>query len=317
MKTTPKDFFLWIGIIITLYVSAVSLLTLLFQYIDVLFGDVIKSAFYDPFSGAIRFAIASLIVIFPLYIYLTRIINKDIRQNSAKKEIGVRKWLIFLTLFVAGVTIIVDLIVLINTFLGGEEMTYGFILKVLSVLVIMGGVFMYYLYDLRGVWENSEKTSKMIGGIVSALVLSTIIGGFFIIGSPQSMRDIRYDQDKISGLRSIQRQIISFYQQKGELPLKLEDLEDPLVGFNLPKDSQTEKSYKYEVVEGLTFKLCADFNKESRGYEEDIEKLIQLDGNSLNFRRVFDDENWAHGAGEVCFKRTIDPDKFPQIKERF
>ena len=33
-----------------------------------------------------------------------------------KLSLGVRKWLIYLTLFIAGAAVIIDLIVLINTF---------------------------------------------------------------------------------------------------------------------------------------------------------------------------------------------------------
>ncbi|MFC1731930.1 DUF5671 domain-containing protein [candidate division KSB1 bacterium] len=311
MKTTPKDFFLSIGAFAALYISAVSLLTLLFQYIDVLFKDVLDT-FYDPYSGAIRFSIASLIIIFPLYLYLTRLINEDIRANPEKKEVGVRKWLIYLTLFIAGVTIIVDLIVLINTFLGGEELTFGFILKVISVLVVIGGVFAYYLYDLRGKWEASKSLSQTIGGIVSLLVLSAIVGGFFIIGSPQTQRLVRFDQDKINNLSNIQWQVVNFYQQKERLPENLEELEDPLTGFILPKDSQSEKEYGYVRAEDLKFQLCAEFNKESRGYSIDEPRAVKSINSQYGYG--FEEENWAHGVGETCFERTIDPDKFPPIK---
>lgn len=311
MKTTPKDFFFWSGAIIALYVSAVSLLTLLFQYIDILFKDPLD-VYYDPYSGAIRFAIASLIIIFPLYLYLTRLINQDIRQNPEKKEVSVRKWLVSLTLFVAGITIIIDLIVLINTFLGGEELTYGFILKILSVLVVIGGVFLYYLYDLRGKWETLKSTSQMIGGVVSLIVLATIVSGFFIIGSPQTQRLVRFDQDKINDLSSIQWQIVNFYQQKERLPETLEELEDPLIGFILPQDSQTEVEYGYVQVEDLKFQLCAEFNKESRGYSTDDLRVVKIASSPYGYG--LENENWAHGEGETCFERTIDPDKFPPIK---
>jgi hypothetical protein len=313
-KTTPKDFFLWVGAIVTLYVSAISLLTLLFQYIDILFNDPLKN-FYDPYSGAIRFAIASLIIIFPLYIYLTRILNQDIRLNPEKKDVGVRKWLIYLTLFVAGVTVIIDLIILINTFLGGEELTYGFILKVFSVLVVIGGVFLYYLYDLKGKWEADRKLSQTIGAFVVVAIVAVIVYGFFVMGSPQSQRLVRFDQEKIRDLSSIQWQIINFYQQKERLPENLEELKDPLTGFILPEDSQTESAYGYTFISGLTFELCADFNKESRYYEEGV-KSPELAQRSIQYRPIFDDENWTHGVGETCFERTIDPDKFPTIKER-
>lgn len=316
--TTPKDFFLWVGTIVALYVSAVSLLMLLFQYIDILFEDPLRS-FYDPYSGAIRFSMASLIIIFPLYLFLSRLINQNIRQNPEKKEVSVRKWLIYLTLFVAGVTIIVDLIVLINTFLGGKELTSGFILKVFSVLVVIGGVFLYYFYDLRGKWEHSKTASQSIGVAVSLIVLSAVVGGFFIIGSPQTQRLIRFDHEKIGDLSGIQWQIVNFYQQKEQMPETLEDLSDPLVGFVLPEDPQSGTAYGYKLVGDLTFELCADFNKESRGYESgDNSKPaspVMLD-RSLQYGYGIDDVNWAHGVGETCFERTIDPDKFPPLNKR-
>ncbi|NQV93363.1 hypothetical protein HQ403_02590 [Candidatus Kaiserbacteria bacterium] len=311
MKTTPKDFFFSVGAFAALYISAVSLLTLLFQYIDILFKDALDT-FYDPYSGAIRFSIASLIIIFPLYVYLTRLINQDIRMNPEKKEVGVRKWLIYLTLFVAGATIIIDLIVLINTFLGGEELTSGFILKVISVLVVIGGVFLYYLYDLRGKWETSKSLSQTIGGIVSILILSAIVGGFFIIGSPQTQRLIRFDQDKINDLSSIQWQIVNFYQQKERFPKSLDELEDPLVGFIVPKDSQTGNDYIYNLGEGTLFELCANFNKESRGYAMGESRIVKPINSEYGYG--LENENWTHGEGEACFERTIDPDKFPPLK---
>lgn len=314
MKTTPKDFFLSIGAFAALYISAVSLLTLVFQYIDILFKDTLNT-FYDPYSGAIRFSIASLVIIFPLYVYLTRLINQDIRLHPKKKEVGVRKWLIFLTLFVAGATIIIDLIVLINTFLGGEELTLAFILKVVSVLVVIGGVFIYYMHDLRGKWENSKSLSQTIGGIVSLLVLAAIVAGFFIIGSPQTQRLVRFDQDKINDLSSIQWQVVNFYQQKERLPDTLVELEDPLIGFILPQDSQTGKEYSYAKVEGLKFQLCAEFNKESRGNSMDTPQPVKVE-TSLRYGYGFEDENWVHGVGETCFERTIDPDKFPPLKRQ-
>ncbi|MAF59484.1 MAG: DUF5671 domain-containing protein [Candidatus Pacebacteria bacterium] len=301
-KMTPKDFFLWVAATVALYVSAVSLLALLFEYIDVVFADPLRSY---QFSGPIRFAMASLIIIFPLYIYLTRKLNQDIRVNPEKKDIGIRKWLLFLTLFIAGITIVIDLIVLINTFLGGQELTTAFLLKVLSVLVVIGGIFFYYLKDLKGKWEREPQMSKNIGWLVSAVVLLSIVGGFFIIGSPQTQRLLRIDQEKVNDLSSIQHQITSFYQQKERLPRDLDELSDPLVGFILPTDPQTDENYGYSVKGTLTFELCAEFNKESSEKET---RAIRTP-----FGKVVD-SNWAHGVGEVCFERTIDPDKFPPLK---
>ena len=40
-KVTPKDFFLWAGAMLSLYVSVFSLLSLIFSYIDRAFPDAL------------------------------------------------------------------------------------------------------------------------------------------------------------------------------------------------------------------------------------------------------------------------------------
>ena len=66
LKATPKDVFLWLGAMISLYASAISFLGLLFAYVNYLFPDVTQGyyydEYYDPYSGAVRTAMAFLIV---------------------------------------------------------------------------------------------------------------------------------------------------------------------------------------------------------------------------------------------------------------
>ena len=45
-KTSPRDFFLHLLAIITLYLSAVALATLLFQYINLAFPDQLENGFF-------------------------------------------------------------------------------------------------------------------------------------------------------------------------------------------------------------------------------------------------------------------------------
>jgi len=97
-KVTPKDFFLWVGAMAALYFSVGSFIILSFEYIERLVGTTAVIG-YDPYSDSIRFAIASLIVLFPVYVIITRMLQGDIRNNPEKKNIWVRKWLIFLTVF--------------------------------------------------------------------------------------------------------------------------------------------------------------------------------------------------------------------------
>ena len=310
IKVSPKDFFLYLGVMAALYVSVVSLLTLWFGYINVIFPDQLE-LFRRLYSSSIRISIASLLIIFPLYLFLTRLLNQCLRQNPEKKDLWIRKWLIYLPLFVAGVTIIIDLVVLVNTFLGGE-LTVRFILKVLAVLVVIGSGFGYYFYDLRGKWGEDVKTSKVIGWIAALVVLVSIVSGFFIIGSPQTQRLLRFDQQKVNHLQTIQFQIVNYWQDKENLPGELKDLEDSISGFIVPVDPESREPYPYEVISDLTFTLCADFNLQSQEQGDKVPQPVPV------YRgEYFEGGTWQHKAGNVCFERTIDPDRFPLTKKRF
>lgn len=150
-KTTPKDFFLHLLSIVTLYYSAVSFTVLLFQYVNVLLPDVLEGGGNFRNSGAfqlIRWQIASLIVVFPTYVITSWHLTKLYTREPEKRNLRVRKWLVYFTLFVAALIIIGDLVTLVYNLLGGET-TVRFLLKVAAVLFVAGSVFGYYFTDLR------------------------------------------------------------------------------------------------------------------------------------------------------------------------
>src|SRR4051812_9132922 len=84
-KVTPKDFFLWIGAIVALYASVIAFMALLFDYINYAFPDALNS-YVDPYGSSIRYEIATLVVLFPVFLLLIRFIRKDIIQVPTKKE---------------------------------------------------------------------------------------------------------------------------------------------------------------------------------------------------------------------------------------
>ena len=305
-KMTPKDFFLYIGSMAALYVSTFSLIALFFQYIDTLFPDPL--AYYrDFYSTAMRLQIASLIVIFPVYLFLTKLTSRDARAMPEKKNLGIRKWLIYITLFIAGIAVLADLVMLLNTFLGGE-LTMRFALKILSVFVVVGSVFFYYFYDLKGVWESKQNSARLIALVVSCAVLLSVVAGFFIMGSPQKQRLFRFDEDKVSNLQSIQWQIVNFWQLKQELPETLAELEDPISGFTVPADTQTGESYEYKATDNLSFEICAVFNGKSAGPL--VRGVSAVPAVPLKIHGL-ENSTWEHGVGETCFSRTIDPELYP------
>ena len=257
VKMTPKDFFLYVGVMVTLYISYVSLLVLWCQCLNLLFPSTLNS-FVDPFSSAIRSAMAALSIVFPLFVYLSRYVNREIRSDSRKSDLGIRRWLIYLTLFVGGVTVAIDLIVLVNTFLGGD-LTTRFILKVLSILVVIGGGFSYYFYDLKGRWAGNQKAARSVSIAVALVVFISIVGGFFITGSPASQRELRHDRERVSDLQNIQWQIVDHWQSKEVLPETLTDLEDSITGYVAPADPATGGAYPYRCTGLGSFTVCRAF----------------------------------------------------------
>ena len=106
-RNIPRDLFLHLLAVVTLYWSAISFVTLLWQYIDYFFPDILNY-YYGGVSGTMRFAISSLIIVFPVFILISWYLNKIYRREAVVRESKIRKWLIYLTLFIASLVIIGD-----------------------------------------------------------------------------------------------------------------------------------------------------------------------------------------------------------------
>lgn len=146
---SAREAFTYLVLFTTLYLSTFHLGRLIFQFINLGLPD--PAAFYEYAESArqaIQFSVASLIIAFPIFMTLSVIIGRSIKRDPGKRASKVRKWLTYMTLFVAAAVIIGDLTWLVYSFLGGE-MSLRFALKALTVAAIAGGIFGYYLWDLR------------------------------------------------------------------------------------------------------------------------------------------------------------------------
>ncbi len=149
---SAKEAFIYLVLFLCLYISSFAFGSLLFDFVNRAFPDTLNSYGYTD-DNSVRMAVSSLIVAFPLYLWLTKVMLDAIRKDPEKKASKIRKWLTYLTLFVAAGVIIGDLITLLYNFLGGD-LTMRFSLKVLTVLLIAGLIFGYYLWDLRKEEKN-------------------------------------------------------------------------------------------------------------------------------------------------------------------
>lgn len=302
-KMTAKDFFLYLGILVTLYVSAVALVSFLFGAITLNFQE---DYYYNDPQDSIAWSLSVFMVFYPILLALISISINSIRKNPEKKTMSIRNWFIYLTLFVTALTMAIDLIILINTFLSGNDITTSFILKTVSVIFVAGIVFWFTLEDLRGTLISNHTFFRNLKIGISVIILTIIISGFFLIGSPSESRNRIDDSTRESDLSSIQYNITNFWQQKSRLPQNLEELVDPLTLVSLPLDPDTKLAYEYKVLGENKFELCATFETSSTKF--DNESTVRPSS------PVYNDNGFTHKEGRNCFERTIDPELFPPIK---
>lgn len=151
VKASPKEIFLHLFSIVALYVASIAVGTILFQIVNLSIPDALEgtgSWVGESARSAMRFAISSLVVAFPAYLWSLKALRKGYAADTTRGTVRIRKWLTYLTLFVAGLIVLGDAIAVIHSFLGGE-LTVRFFLKALSLAVVAGAVFLYYQWDLK------------------------------------------------------------------------------------------------------------------------------------------------------------------------
>ncbi|MDO8617825.1 MAG: DUF5671 domain-containing protein [Candidatus Uhrbacteria bacterium] len=148
---SAREAFLYLVLYMSLYVSSFSLGTLFFQFINRWLPDPSRGTYsYESFGSleTIRQATAALIITFPVFMLISWILARSGALDPEKRGSKIRKWLTYITLFIAAGVIIGDLIALVSNVLSGE-LTMRFVLKILTVLAIAASIFTYYLLDLR------------------------------------------------------------------------------------------------------------------------------------------------------------------------
>ena len=81
---------------------------------------------------SIRWSLASIIVAFPVFLYMASLIGREISADVTKRASSVRRQFTYLTLFLACAVLMGDVTTMIYNFLGGE-LTARFLLKCATV----------------------------------------------------------------------------------------------------------------------------------------------------------------------------------------
>ena len=147
---SAREAFVYLILFSTLYISAISLGSLLFAFIDQAFPDPAA----DPAAAlaatreTIRWSVSFLVVTFPVFALVFWTNDRAVRNDPGRRLSRVRQSLTYLTLFVGAAILIGVLTSIVYNLLGGD-LTGRFLLKVLTIGAITGSLFGYFLRDVR------------------------------------------------------------------------------------------------------------------------------------------------------------------------
>jgi hypothetical protein len=149
-QLSAREAFLYLLLFTTLYLSSYHLGSLLFDLINRAYPDAAAEQIYAARyrADSLRWSVSYLIIAFPVFAFLARYVAKDVARRPVKRLSPIRRWLTYLTLFIAAGVLIGDLTTLVYNVLSGE-LTIRITLKVAVVILIAGAVLGYYLSDLR------------------------------------------------------------------------------------------------------------------------------------------------------------------------
>jgi hypothetical protein len=152
---SARETFLYLILFTALCLAAFNLGSLLCKMIDRAFPDPALTGRSAEWAlSGMRWDVSWIIVSFPLFLWMSHLVSRWVHEAPVKRASSIRKWLTYMTLFIAAGVLIGDLATFVYNLLGGD-LTVRFVLKVLTVGTIGGTVFGYYLWDLRAE-EKSE-----------------------------------------------------------------------------------------------------------------------------------------------------------------
>ncbi len=301
--------FILLGII----VSAIG--SLFFEVINRYFPDAVVNSGLGSVvsSDTVHYSMAALFVGTPLYFFAIRLWFRRFREDDARAESRLTKWVTYLVLLVAAVTIVGDFIAIFYTFLQGE-ISVRFFLKAIVILGISGMVFGFYFLERKKIqYKNdiSRQVFQLFGWGLLGVVTLGIILGFLAVGSPTLERNQTFDARRASDLETLAGCIRGYTQDFSHLPKTLSDLEQSSqYGYCLSLgDPETGVPYEYRVVKDIVspqegseaqFELCAVFSLESKGDEamnRHMSHDVPIDASRGKWS--------SHTSGRNCTSETV------------
>ena len=268
--STGKDTLLNFGMFLTLMLTIATFLIMLFDAIDAKFIDPLNDItgfVSQAMSGEQAIMIATLVVVFPLFLIFAFLIAREIKKNPIKKDLSLRKSVIYTLLVSSTVTVVATLITTIYNWLLGST-TENFILKALIIVLISVVLFFYFYYSLKRDYVKNTFVPNIMAIVSLVLVVSGVVWSIMVIGSPSKTRDVKLDEQKLQDLKDIQNNIEYYVQSRNMLPVSLQDMSEKYSYEANIIDKETGQDYGYAPISfastatssNFAYKICATFH---------------------------------------------------------
>lgn len=147
-----RDAFYYLLNFITLTFWTIALGQIFYILIAHAFPDPAQVSPYSVYAGSLRdqisWQVATVIVALPIFLVVHGIIQKELHRRPDLYDSGVRRWLTYIALVIAAIVVITDGVWFVEALIRGE-LTVRFVLDSLVLLVLGGGVFVYYLTTME------------------------------------------------------------------------------------------------------------------------------------------------------------------------
>lgn len=109
------------------------------------------------------------------------------------------------------------------------------------------------------------KSTYLIIGIISIIVVGVVIFGFSVAGSPFETRARKIDEERVRDIGSLKNAIQTYYTKNNSLPKTLSELDGSsyYLSKNNKVDPETGEEYEYSITNNTNYKICATFSTAS------------------------------------------------------
>lgn len=269
---SAREAFLYIVYFSLLGMVATQVGSLAFAWIDRQFADELADAshYYSFATTGMRWSVASLLVGFPIFLFLGWRLAAKKRKDPERRRSRVHAWLTYVTLIFAAGALIGDLVAVVFQFLNGELGT-RFAAKAAVVGVISAAILWNYSRDVERHSSGVDLAGRALAIVTSIVVGVLVAWAFTVVRSPQTAREQMADEQRINGLMETTRLVDCHYTYAGALPENLEAMGTYLseragrlpvadgCADPVPTDPISGSHYLYRVIDSDTYELCASF----------------------------------------------------------